>query len=69
METAKLVKLIAENNERREYQTLREAESVIGQIVHEQGVIKASQEKIEKLRKELADLNVQTLDAREVLGA
>ena len=69
MEQSKLQNIITEKNEQLERATLRQAESLIGEITSEQRQIKASQERIVELRKQLKELNVETLDAAEILGS
>jgi hypothetical protein len=69
MEQGKLQNLITEKNEQLERATLREAESLIGEIANEQRKIKTSQGRIADLRKQLKELNVETLDAAEILGS
>ena len=69
MEQNKLQSIITEKNEQLERATLREAESLIGEIANEQRKIKTSQGRIADLRKQLKELNVETLDAAEILGS
>lgn len=68
MEQSKLAQIITEKNAERERLTLRTAEATIEEIASEQRKIRTSTERIAKLRKELADLSVDTLDAKELLG-
>ena len=68
MEASKLKTIIDQKNERRERETLHTAEQIIDGIASEQQKIKASQSRIAEYREELKGLEVQTLDASELLG-
>lgn len=68
MEQPKLQTIIKEKNEALEREALRRAESIIGTIAAEQADIKKSQNNIVKLRQELMELNVESLDPTEILG-
>ncbi len=68
MDTTKLKTIIDQKNERRERDTLHTAEQIIDGIANEQQKIKASQTRIAEYRDELKALEVQTLDATELLG-
>lgn len=69
MESEKLRQIIQDKNEQRERHALRSAEEIIEAIVKEQVAISASTRRIDDLRKELATLQVQTLDPAAILGA
>ena len=68
MDTTKLKSIITRKNEHLEHQALNEAESLIEQIARKQSLITQTQNEIANLRKELADLQVQQLDAGSILG-
>ncbi len=68
METNKLRTIIDQKNERRERDTLHTAEQIIDGIAAEQQKIKTANERIAEYRQELKSLEVQTLDAAELLG-
>ena len=65
---AKLQSIIRSKNETIERNTLRAAECLIEGIVEQQKRITQAQNQIAELRKELAALEVQQLDASMVLG-
>ncbi len=68
MDASKLKTIIDQKNERRERDTLRNAEQIIDGIATEQQKIKDAQSRIAEYREELKSLEVQTLDAAELLG-
>lgn len=68
MNTDKLNKIIKERNEHREYQTLKEAEGIIEDIVAKQNQIESLRSEILELQGELKALEVQQIDPTAVLG-
>lgn len=68
MDRDKLSNLIERKNERLEQDALNEAESLISDIVSQQGKIKAAENRIAECRKELAALEVERLEQGAVLG-
>lgn len=68
MDRNKLNKIIEKQNEEREYQALRQAESIIAEIAKEQNHKRQADERIVELRGELKALEVEQLDQAEVLG-
>lgn len=69
MTTEKLQQIITKVNDRNEDEALQQAESIIKQIVREQGQIAQSNEAIVKLREELKKLSVTVVDPTSILGA
>lgn len=68
MNQDKIQQIIDSKNEQRERQIVRSAEEIIENIIREQQAIAASNERIVKLREELAALEVTPINASAVLG-
>lgn len=68
MDRDKLNRIIEKQNEEREYQALRQAESIIAEIAKEQNRKRQADERIVELRTDLKALEVEQLDQAEVLG-
>ena len=68
MDTTKLRQIITNKNSRLEEEALHNAASLINAIALEQKAIAASTQKIATLRKELAVLEVEQMDAAQILG-
>jgi hypothetical protein len=68
MQKETIHQLIQDKNKELERVVLRSAESVIEQISKQQEVIRAAEEKITELRKELLALEVKQVNAKDILG-
>lgn len=68
MQKETIHQLISDKNKQAEREVLRGAESIIEQIAKQQEIIGAAQEKIVGLRKELHDLEVKQMSAKDILG-
>ena len=68
MDTAKLHKIIADKNDRREESVLRRAADLIESIASYQQQIATCNASILKLREELAALEVEQLSSEAILG-
>ena len=68
MNTDKLTKLITRKNERLEEDALREAESLIAEIIDQQARIRTAEARIVECRAELKALEVDRIDQAAVLG-
>ncbi len=61
-------KIIAEKNDKLEYEATRTAEHIINQIAQKQHEIALANDKIVELRKELGDLEVEKVNVQQILG-
>jgi hypothetical protein len=68
MQRETIHQLISDKNKELERTALRTAEEVINQIAKQQGIIQTAQVRIEELRKELHELEVEKIDAESILG-
>ena len=68
MEKTTIHKIIAEKNDKLEYEATRTAEHIIDQIAQKQYEISLANDKIVELRKELNDLEIQQVNAKQILG-
>ena len=68
MQNDKLKQIIERKNERLEEQALREASDIIDEIGKQQARIREANSKIVELRAELKKLEVESVDAGEILG-
>lgn len=68
MDNTKLREIIQNKNEQRERHVVKTAEEIVEGIIREQQAIVASQSRIQALRKDLADLQVDELDPTTILG-
>ena len=68
MKTDQIQKIIQYKNEERERMVVHTAEQIIDAIVKEQKVIAAAQVRIDVLREDLLELEVEQLSPKAVLG-
>ena len=68
MEKATIHQIVSDRNKDLERNALRAAEDIINQIAEHQGGIETRQTKITELRKQLKDLEVKQMNAKDILG-
>lgn len=68
MTTDKLTQIIADKNEHLEREAIRRASQIIDEIARSQEIVADQTRRIETLRKELTELQVQQISTSSILG-
>lgn len=68
MERATIHEIVSAKNKHLERAAIQTAEQIINQIADQQHVVLVATDKITALRKELNDLEIQQVSAKQILG-